>query len=336
MTGTTDQSNSASPVRHADPVVGIIYNPRSHRNQGQDLDVASLPNVHVRQPAQRTDIPKALAELAAFDIDFLIINGGDGTVRDVLSCGQVVFGDSWPDLAVLPKGKTNALNVDLGAPAGWTLAEAIAAYPGGRRIRRRPISITPKNGGSETISGCGPSMLGFIMGGGAFTTGIRAGQDAHRMGAFNSLAVGVTSVWGVLQGLFGSDSNIWRRGTPMQIHLGSERAPMPHSGHGDPATRSIFLASTLEKFPAGIKLFSTEHSGLRLAVLDKPRRRTLAKLPLYFSGILGSPSGKGGFHQVAADEFELQIGDQYILDGEAYPPGTYVVASGPELNFVVP
>ena len=30
-----------------EPRVGVVYNPRSHRNKGQDLDIAALPNVTV-------------------------------------------------------------------------------------------------------------------------------------------------------------------------------------------------------------------------------------------------------------------------------------------------
>lgn len=328
--------NLAPRLPDAEPAIGVIYNARSHRNQGRDLECTNLPNVFVEQPIKHSDIPAALARLAEKGIAYLIINGGDGTVRDVLSCGQTVFGDDWPDLAVLPKGKTNALNVDLGAPKNWTLAEAIGTFPHGKRIKRRPVRISPTDGNTEAIAGCGASMLGFIMGGGAFTTGVRAGQDAHKMGAFNSFAVGVTSVWGVLQGLLGSDSNIWRRGTPLSFLLGQDRRPMEHSGHGDPATRSVFLASTLEKFPAGMKLFNVKHSGLKLAVLDKPRRRTLAMLPLIFTGIVPKWAASSGFHQVATDMFEMQIGDEYILDGETYPAGSYRVEPGPELTFVVP
>ena len=92
----------------------------------------------------------------------------------------------------LPKGKTNALNVDLGAPVDWSLEEAIAAYSSGRRIVRRPLAISRE--GDD-----GPAMLGFIIGAGAFTHGVDAGQDAHSLGFFNSLAVGAASVWGILR-----------------------------------------------------------------------------------------------------------------------------------------
>ncbi len=332
----SDGGDATVGASHSAPIIGIIYNPRSHRNRGRDLDIAALPNVHVEQPNERSDIPAALARFANLGVNYLIINGGDGTVRDVLSCGQTVFAGDWPELAVLPKGKTNALNVDLGAPAGWTLADAVAAHATARRVKRRPVSIAPADGQTESIPGCGSSMLGFILGGGAFTLGVQAGQDAHRLGAFNSLAVGVTSAWGVLCGLLGSNDNIWRRGTVMQFLLGANRTPLPHCGEGDPARRSVFLASTLRRFPAGMKLFGAHEDGLKLLVLDRPTRRVLGMVPAIMAGWVPQWVKDRGLHQVAAEQFELTIEEEYILDGEAYPAGVFIVSSGPELSFVVP
>ncbi|MGN6497543.1 MAG: diacylglycerol/lipid kinase family protein, partial [Tsuneonella sp.] len=108
----------------ARPRVGVIHNPRSHRNKGLDGQVADRPGVLFALPEERGDLPGVLARYAAAGIDLLVINGGDGTVRDVLTAAVPVFGESWPAIAVLPMGKTNALNVDLGAPRDWTLAGA--------------------------------------------------------------------------------------------------------------------------------------------------------------------------------------------------------------------
>ena len=85
------------------PTVGVIYNPRSHRNLGADFDCGVCPHVHIAQPRERGQLPVALAEFAEKGIDLLVINGGDGTVRDVLTTGQAIFGDDWPAVAVLPR-----------------------------------------------------------------------------------------------------------------------------------------------------------------------------------------------------------------------------------------
>jgi hypothetical protein len=35
------------------PTVGVIYNPRSHRNLGADFDCGLCPHVHIAQPRER-------------------------------------------------------------------------------------------------------------------------------------------------------------------------------------------------------------------------------------------------------------------------------------------
>lgn len=315
--------------RAANPRIGVIYNPRSHRNKGQDLACTARVGITVAQPKAREEIAGALSNFAEQGIDYLIINGGDGTVRDVLTMGQTIFAGDWPALAILPKGKTNALNVDLGAPSGWNLAEAIAAYSDGRRITRRPLLVAHDDMDE-------PAMLGFIFGAGAFTLGIEAGQEAHQLGFFNSLAVGATGAWGVLQALFGSDTNLWRRGTPMRLAYQPSGEPVAHSGHGDPDRRSFILSSTLEKLPMGIKLFGADHSGLKLTLLDKPRRRILSLLPAILLGWQPKWLGTAGLHQLDAEGFTLDVAEPVILDGEAFPPGRYTISQGPALTFVTP
>jgi diacylglycerol kinase (ATP) len=329
MARTIDSTMPELRSNGTPPVVGVIYNPRSHRNQGRDLEVAARPNVHLAQPREREEIRAALHLFRDEQIEFLIINGGDGTVRDVLTAGLDVFGDQWPALAVLPKGKTNALNVDLGAPAGWNLPEAIAAFDGGRRTSRRPVVVTPLESG-------GAPLAGFILGAGGYAMGIKAGQTAHKLGAFDSLAVVATAGFGVLQALFGSDTNPWRRGARMELLLGDAREPLAHAGQGYAGRRSVLLASTLERFPGGIRLFGALREGLKLVALDRPARRILIAIPLLLAGWkLKDPEARG-LHYRTAEHFELAIEDDYILDGEAFPAGRYRVSQGPLLQFVVP
>ncbi|MEL7318904.1 MAG: acylglycerol kinase family protein [Pseudomonadota bacterium] len=312
------------------PRVGVIYNPRSHRNQGGDFDCEVCPQVHIATPTNRDGLPEALADFARDGIDLLVINGGDGTVRDVLTCAQGIFGDDWPAIAVLPKGKTNALTVDLGVPIEWSLQDAIDAFDKGERVVRRPVEVRDLDKGSES------RVLGFILGAGAFTKATKAGQSAHKLGAFNSAVVAVTAAWGVAQAIFASRSNPWRRGAKMGIALGKTGSPLAHSGAGDPEYRQVLLATTLERLPAGLKPFGKLRTGLRLVALDQVGRRTTALLPFAVSGMMQSGLREKGIHQVSVPEFTLEIDDSFIFDGEAFPAGRYGVSQGPALKFVTP
>lgn len=311
------------------PTVGVIYNPRSHRNLGADFDCGVCPHVHIAQPRERGQLPLALAEFAERGIDLLVINGGDGTVRDVLTCGQAIFGNDWPAIAVLPKGKTNALTVDLGVPDDWTLQDAIEALDHGSRVHRRPMTVSPADEPGKQVAG-------FILGAGAFTKATQAGQSAHKLGAFDSMVVAVTASWALLQSLFATRSNAWRQGARMRIGLGAADAPMAHSGQGNPDMRQLLFASTLERLPAGIKPFGALKAGLKLVAIDQISRRTTALIPLVLTGAIRQGLRTRGIHQLAATQFSLSIGDQFILDGEAFPAGDYLIEQGPELAFVAP
>ncbi|MEM9501795.1 MAG: acylglycerol kinase family protein [Pseudomonadota bacterium] len=328
--GPTSWSNARrARARGEAPRVGVIYNPRSHRNKGADFDCGISPHVFISQPGDRSQLPQALAELADRGIDLLVINGGDGTVRDVLTSGHGIFGDEWPAIAVLPKGKTNALTVDLGVPTEWSLQDAIDAFDDGDRVHRRPIEVSSADNASSTV-------LGFIMGAGSFTKATQAGQSAHRLGAFNSLAVGVTTAWTILQSVFGSRKNIWRIGSRMHIELGPRGAPLAHSGVGDPEFRQLLFASTLERFPAGILPFGQLRTGLKIIAIDQVARRSMALVPLAAMGWKTRGLRERGIHQVCVPDFAIDIEDQFIFDGEAFPAGKYRIGQGPELKFVAP
>ena len=137
--GARGRENARQPG--AAPRDGGIYTPRSPRNKGADVDCGGCPQVHIATPEKRDALPLALAEFGEAEIDLLVINGGDGTVRDVLTCGHAIFGDDWPAVAVIPKGKTNALTVDLGVPIEWSLQDAIDAFESGERVVRRPVAV---------------------------------------------------------------------------------------------------------------------------------------------------------------------------------------------------
>jgi diacylglycerol kinase (ATP) len=315
------------PQDAAAPAVGVVFNPRSHRNRQLRASLEGIPGVHVAAPERRADLRPALEEFAAKGVACIAISGGDGTVRDVLTAGLPLFGDDWPALAVLPAGKTNALNVDLGAPKDWTIPQVIAAFANGNRVVRRPLVVRDLDSGSE--------LAGFVFGAGIFTTAISAGQDAHRLGAFDSLAVAATTLWVLAQALLGSDRNLWRRGTRMTLHTGPEFSEVPRSRWGDPERRTFVLASTLERFPFGAKPYA-DLQGMKLAVLDHPRRRVLATIPAIAAGWDSEWLAPNGVHRCATTRIEIALDGRFILDGEAFPAGRYEIVPGPALSFVVP
>ncbi|OCC23922.1 hypothetical protein MB02_08875 [Croceicoccus estronivorus] len=329
MRDTDARARRMRPGLRETPLVGVIRNPRSHRNRGHMPELEGRQNILTASPPTRSELVRVLTGFADRGIDLLAVDGGDGTVRDVLTCGAPIFGDRWPRLIVLPKGKTNALAVDLGLPKDWTLPDALAAARDGHIVHRRPVMV-------GQADGQGAQVLGFVFGAGIFTIATQAGQTAHRFGAFNSLAVGVTAVASVLQALFGIGASPWRTTTGMRIFTGADDQEVTHSGHGAPDRRYAMAFSTLERFPAGLNPFGHIRSGLRYVVLDAPLRRVVALVPGLLTGWDRPAFARLGVHRDAVSEALVELDDSFILDGEAFPAGRYRIGMGPKIQFIAP
>ena len=305
------------------PLIGVIRNTRSHRNTGREQGHAPGAEVILESTQKRRELTDVLDRFAQRGIDYLAISGGDGTVRDVLTGGAEIFGDDWPTLIVLPKGKTNALATDLGAPADWRLADAFEVARAGKFAVRRPLVVAKADDPEARVQG-------FMLGAGVFHRAISLGQDAHRWGAFNALAVGVTSAWALGQAMLAGGNNPWRQTSLMRLS-DAEGRPLPG---GD--QRYVMLASTLERFALGLKPFGPLREGLKVIALDTPDRRSLLWVPAIALGRLPEPPETRGYHRLATEAFAMEVGEPFILDGEAFPPGRYRVSLGPLLRFVAP
>lgn len=317
----------AAPVRQV-PLVGVIRNARSHREMAP-VENSARATLLMESPGDRADLPAILSKFAERRVDYIVLAGGDGTVRDVLTCGAGIFGESWPPLIVLPNGKTNALAVDLGLPLNWSLTEALDAIHSGQIEQRRPLAVSLRDNANARVQG-------FVLGAGAYTAAIQLGQKAHKKGAFNSLGVGITVAGSLLQALFGSGGNVWRRGTPMRLFDGDGRE-VEHSGIGRLDERFLLFTSTLRRFPAGLRPFLNGNaSTMRTAMLDSSSRSLLLRLPMMIRGKISEGMRRAGYQVVESDSIQLDISDRFILDGEAFPGGRYQLSLGPKLRFVVP
>lgn len=324
----TDGNVADAPVEgRTEPLIGVIRNPRSHRNKGRIPEMSDSPSVLTQAPHTRQELSTILADFKARKIDMLAVDGGDGTVRDVLTCGAAVFGDNWPPLIVLPKGKTNALAVDLALPNEWSLPDALDLARQNRFVQRRPILVDQPDGAAGQV-------MGFILGAGLFTVATQAGQTAHRYGAFNSFAVALTAIFGIIQALFGIGNSPWRKLTSMRLFADGKE--VAHSVHGEPHRRYAVIWSTLETFPLGMKLFGKVRGTLKYGALDMPLRRVVLLLPFLFAGWDKPLFARLGIHRGAADEAHIELEDRFILDGEAFPAGRYRLRAGPLLHFVAP
>lgn len=307
----------------------MIRNPRSRYHLGAAPAPIYRHNVMVEAPETRAGLRDALAMFAARGIDLLVIDGGDGTIRDVLTCAGDSFGAQWPDIAVLPAGKTNALAIDLDLPADWTLDEAMEAAVRGRTIARSPVEIVDRTAGHARVRG-------FLFGAGGFLAATELAQHTHRAGAFNGLAVGLALAGAIGSTLFGRADNRWRRGSRIALRYADDARALHGASTDSDAARYMMLASTLERLPAGLKPFGRTRPGLKSLVVDAPPRGLATSVPFLLAGHEGAWLETRGYHRIDASAFDVAFDAGFILDGEAFPGGTYRVAQGAPLHFVVP
>ena len=317
-----------SPSTRRVPLVGVIRNPHSRRGGASQPAWTGRATLLVETPVKRRAIRAILARFAEQRIDYLVVDGGDGTVRDVLTCGADYFGDCWPPLIVMPSGKTNALAHDLGLPSTWTMDEALRAAGEGRIVQRRPLIVSQADNADARV-------IGFVLGAGLYSDAVGLAQESHRRGVFNAAAVAVTTAWTLLRALLGRADDRWRRATPMVVRDDTGR-PVPHSGRGREDQRYLLFASTLDRLPAGLRPFRKVAGALRIALVDVARPSLLLRAPLMLSGLASRHLGQRGYHLIGGSAFEVELNERFILDGEAFPAGRYRIAAGPNLRFVAP
>ena len=75
---------------------------------------------------------------------------------------------------------------------------------------------------------------------------------------------------------------------------------------------------------------------MRLATLDNSRLGLLLRLPLIAFGRGGDKARRMGLQIFALEQIDWEVAGGFILDGEAFPPGRYMLSAGPKLRFIVP
>jgi len=300
----------------------VIFNKKARRNLEAD-SARSLASAGIGHAAPDTheDLRRALADFAGRGVNGIVIDGGDGTVRDVATFAAAIFPGGLPLLTLVPSGKTNALALDLGIPSGTPVEAALEALRSGRVKQRAPIEIV-REGSSA------PDLRGFIFGAGAFVRATNLAQRTHRLGAFNNVAVGLSIAGGVAQTLIGGKRNAWRRGDHTRIAVAGD-------GRLDRALY-VLIASTLKRMPLGITPFGAPRAGLKLLAIDAPPKRMLASLPALLAGRQASWLEGAGYHRIDAGEIELTLSGDFVLDGEVYPGGPMTMRQGAPIAFAVP
>ncbi|MFS3137499.1 diacylglycerol/lipid kinase family protein [Gluconacetobacter sacchari] len=314
----------------------LIHNPRSRRNRREDGSFRRCASQALGplffHSAAGSGLVAIVAELARREIGVVAIDGGDGTVSDVMSAiHQCYPADALPALAVLPSGNTNLIAADVGfglrGEAALERLSVLASVGGLRRqvVRRDVLAVCWSDPAR-------PAVLGMFHGAAAFTRGIRI---AHRPAILNrfshDLAVGVAIASSLGRLVFRSTRRQWLGGDPMTLAVGDE-APRT-------ADYFLFMATTLDRLPGGMWPFARcGGGGLSYLSVDAFPEHLLSATWSLLRGrstawLDNSPSYRRG----RTGHLALRLGGEFVLDGEILDSGsdgrTYLSA-GPAFDFI--
>lgn len=154
--------------------VGLIYNPRSAGNRGRvPIRVPGIPSA---SPETRQELARALADFARREVRVVIVCGGDGTIREVLSAiPSAYLGAPTPGLAIVAAGNTDLIAGEVGAIRRSDDIGLLAARgrEGSLRVTRRPVVAVER---AIDDRGDARSIRGLLFGAGIFARATEIGQ----------------------------------------------------------------------------------------------------------------------------------------------------------------
>ncbi|MCC7266583.1 MAG: diacylglycerol kinase [Caulobacteraceae bacterium] len=295
--------------------VGLIRNPKSHRNLGRARAQPLPAGVMGAEPDSQEDLREALAAFAEARVEALAIEGGDGTVRDILGLLPGLF-ETPPMLAIYPLGKTNVLARDLGPPPRLPALAAGIARPS----QRRPLELSWPDGEH-------PPVRGFILGAAAYRRATELSKRVNRAGVFQTASVAVTLALAIDRALTGRTDNEWRAGEDIAVAV--------DGGLAREGRRFIVLASTLERLPLGVRPFGDAPRGIGWLDIEAPARRLSAMLLPVLRGRDDPRLEPLGYRRGGAERLSLTLSQPFIVDGELFPAGRVEIALGAPIRFAL-
>ncbi len=315
--------------------LALIHNPRSRKNRRDGRKFARQAHQLLGEgflvPASHDEMTEMVEDLARRDVRLIAINGGDGTVSDVMTAVMRAYPEgALPDLAIFPSGNTNLIARDIGF-SHRGIAALRELWNHGQvlpRTNRRPLKISWPENEHE-------ARLGMFQGSSGYARAIAIAHSPHVLRyAPHNLAVAVTLV-----GAFGS--LLWRR--QRETWLTGDRFTLEGDGEILADGQSfLFLSTALQKLDLGIWPFwngdKARSEGLHyLHVADHPRRLLQAtwsllrgRAPSWLRQSVDYTSGR-------ATHMVLTCAGDFVLDGERFAPGAghrIHLSEGPQFGFV--
>ncbi len=308
--------------------VALIRNPNSTGNRaGPGGAHAAFPStVRVIDSRSLEELTRSLREARAAGAEIVLIDGGDGTVREVLSRLPEVWGDALPQVGIIPRGNTNLIAREVGGLAAPdAVAEILRRRAAGDAlpVRRRQVLRVAYPDDSR------PDLRGFVLGWGAYATGTRIAREEIAGTGPRQVAATVFST--LRRAVFGAWRDALRRGVAARIVIDGAEAPE--------GPRFIGLATTLQgRLVARMNPFWGAGEGpIRWLDVRAPARWLALAAPAV---LIGRPWGwmrRAGYASGRAARIELALDTPFVMDGEIFPPpadGPLRLTAAEEIAFI--
>jgi len=314
--------------------VALVRNPNSTRNlrlapgkQAGKQAGAPLP-ASVRLIDCRTldELSGDLATACAAGTGVILIDGGDGTVREVLSRVPEIWGASLPRIGILPRGNTNLIAREVGGLASANaVAEVLRRLEAGPPLKTRNRALLRLDYPADEHR----TLRGFILGWGAYATGTRIARE--EIAARGPGQVGLAVLSTLRRALHGTERRALRRGVATRMSI--DGAPAKDSA------RFMGLATTLKRrLVAGMNPFWGEGPGpIRWLDIPAPGHRLALAAPLLALGRPRRWMTRAGYASGRAARIELTLDTPFIMDGEVFPParsGPMILSAREEIAFI--
>lgn len=149
--------------------IGVVTNPRSRKNRRNPVMAETLAYVlgardHFHAPTSLEALAETARKFREYDIDVLCINGGDGTIHQVMTAMVRAYeGDPLPEVALLRGGTMNIVASSLGnrIRPEEMLQQVVSSYHGTTPLPETTLRLLEVD-----IEDGSPPLYGFISGNG--------------------------------------------------------------------------------------------------------------------------------------------------------------------------
>ncbi len=284
--------------------IAVLRNPGSSKNAGYPAPTAP-EGVEQIDLTGIEDLPQTLFALRRLQTDFLVIDGGDGTVREIVSLLPEIFDQDMPAVGIIANGNTNLIARSCGRVRSY---DALASLAGRSRddltSHFRRVRLLRIEGLDER------TVRGFIAGWGAYASGTRIAIE--EISARGGRQV-IRAVLAVLRRVtMGSNAKALRAGVRVQSH------PAGYAGLSGNGFSGII--TVLEgRLVAGLCPFWGNGPGaIRWLHVSAPPRHLLLAAPFVAVGRPLNWMLRAGYHSGRSDEISLCVDDGLVVDGEIF------------------